>query len=245
MTKDGWVHDRSEPHRRDIEESWGSAMTKSAGHPETSIGKTYTLRGLFGSTVRLLPLAHRAAMVWGFRSMAPDFREEIMLTVARANGCRYCSYIHQEWAIRTGVSNEEIAQLEGTDLARFDRAKWSALVYARALTEADFEKVPDEIAQDVAKHYTDGQIRNIKTVALVMTIVNRSANTMDALLARLRGRPQSSSIPAEVVITATLVATAPVIVPLLVLVLRKSPIRLWREFRAFNAGFALGSARVA
>lgn len=209
------------------------------------VGKTYTLRELSGAILRLAPRAPRAGTVWGLRRMDPAFREEIMLTVARANGCRYCSNIHQEWAIRTGVADEEIAQLEGADPATFDRGKWSALVYARSLAENDFASVPIEIREDVAKYHSRGERRNVETVALVMTVVNRSANTMDALLSRLRGAPASESIPAEVSITAVLLATGPVIVPALSVILRKSPRRLLRGFRAFTAGDVTNAGEAA
>lgn len=208
---------------------------KSAPTTLARIGKTYTLHELTAATLRLVPLAHRAGMVWGLRRMDPAFREELMLTVARANGCRYCSYIHQEWAMRTGVSDLEIAQLEGTDPAHFDRAKWSALVYARSLAENNFADVPGEISEDVANYSPAGELRDIQTVALVMTIVNRSVNTMDALLSRLRGVPASESLPAELLITAGLVVIGPVVVPALSLILRKSPRRLLREFRQSQA----------
>jgi AhpD family alkylhydroperoxidase len=199
------------------------------------IGNTYTLSQLAAAFKRFIPLAPRAGMVWGLRGIDPTLREEIMLTVAQTNGCRYCSYVHQEWAIRTGVSDDEIAQLEGTDPAAFDRAKWSALVYARSLTEHDFGRVPADILEDVAKHYSPSKRRNIEAAAVVMTIVNRSANTMDALLSRLRGAPASESSLAELVITTGLLAIGPAVVPALSLILGKSPLRLLKEFRAFTA----------
>ncbi|ORV11652.1 hypothetical protein AWB96_19950 [Mycobacteroides chelonae] len=218
---------------------------KSAGADGKPIGKTYTLRELAAALVRFVPLAPRAAMVWGLRRMEPSQREQVMLTVARANGCRYCSYIHQEWAIRTGASDEEIAQLEGTDPAAFDRGRWSALVYARSLAENDFGTPPAEIVADAARHHNAGERHNIEAVALVMTIVNRSANTMDALLCRLRGEPASQSLGAEVAITVGLAAIGPVIVPALSVILRKSPWRLLREFRAFTAGETPNDAQAA
>jgi AhpD family alkylhydroperoxidase len=193
------------------------------------VGKTYSLRALAAKVRRLAPLLHHAGMVWVLRQIDPAFREEIMLTVAQANNCRYCSYVHQEWAIRAGVSDAEIAQLEGADPATFDRAKWSALAYARALAEADFGPVPEEISQEVAKHYSPWGRRNIETVALVMSIVNRSANTLEAFRLRLRGTPVSESLPAEIVITLALVAISPVLLPVLCIVLRKSPGQLLRD----------------
>lgn len=218
---------------------------KSTPNAGAGIGKTYTLRELGSAALRFVPLAPRAGLVWGLRRIDPAFREEIMLTVAKANGCRYCSYIHQEWAIKSGVSDVEIAELEGADPAKFDRARWSGLVYARSLAESNFAGVPDEVAQDVAKYYSAGERNNIKAVSLVMTMVNRSANTMDALLSRLRGTPASDSLAAELTITTALLTTGPFIVPALSLILRKSPLRLLREFRAFTAGDAGDSAQAA
>ena len=165
-----------------------------------------------------------------------------MLTVAQANNCRYCSYVHQEWAIRAGVSDEEIAQLEGADPATFDRAKWSALAYARALADADFGPVPEEISQEVAKYYTRADRRKIETVALVMSIANRSANTVEAFRSRLRGVPVSESLPAEIAITSALLAISPALIPVLSIMLRKSPQRLLRELHAYPAGVSPSAA---
>lgn len=181
-------------------------------------------------------------MVWVLGRIDPAFREEIMLTVARTNGCRYCSYVHQEWAIRAGVSDEEIAQLEGADPATFNRAEWTAITYARALAEADFSQVPEEISREMAKYYTRGDRRNIETVALVMNIVNRSANMLDAFRSRLRGVPVSESLPAEIAITSALIAVSPILMPVLSIVLRKSPQRLLRELHSYSAGVSPGAA---
>lgn len=209
--------------------------TKASTTVPVHAGKTLTLRELAAAARRLRPLVHRAGFVWILRQIDPAFREEIMLTVARANNCRYCSYVHQEWAIRAGASDDDIAQLEGADPASFDRAKWSALAYARALAEADFGPVPEEISKEAAKYFTRGDRRNIETVALVMSIVNRSANTLEALRSRLRGVPVSESLPAEITITSVLVAVSPFLLPLLSIVLRKSPQRLLRELFACSA----------
>jgi hypothetical protein len=79
------------------------------------------------------------------------------------------------------------------------------LAYARALAEADFGQVQAEISQEAAQYYTPRDRRNIEAVALVMSIANRSANTVDAFRSRLRGVPVSESLPAEIAITLALV----------------------------------------
>ncbi len=203
--------------------------------PSAVFGKTYTLRELAAAVRRLGPLVHHAGVVWVLRDIDPVFREEIMLTVAQANNCRYCSYVHQAWAIRAGASDEEIVQLEGVDPATFDRAKWSALAYARALAEADFNPVPQDISQEVARYYSPWDRRNIEAVAQVMSIANQSANTLEAFELRLRGVSVSESLPAEIAITLALVAISPILIPLLSIVLRKSPQRLLRDLFAHSA----------
>jgi AhpD family alkylhydroperoxidase len=206
------------------------------------VGNAYTLCELAAAVRRLTPLAHHAGRVWVLRQMDPAFREKIMLTVAQTNSCRYCSYVHQEWAIRAGVSDSEIAQLEGADPATFDRAEWSALVYARSLAEANFGPVPAEIAQEVAKYYTPRDRRNIEAVALVMSIANRSANTLEAFRSRLHGVPVSESLPAEIAITSALVALGPFLMPVLSIVFRKSPLRMLRELNASSVGISPSGA---
>jgi AhpD family alkylhydroperoxidase len=216
----------------------GTPTTPSAG-----VGKTYSLRELAAAIRRLVPLAPHAGAVWLLRRMDPAFREKVMLTVAQANSCRYCSYVHQEWAIRAGVPDRELAQLEGADPATFDRAEWSALAYARSLAEADFGPVPEEISQEVAKYYTPRDRRNIETVALVMSVVNRSANTLEAFRSRLRGTAVSESLPAEIAISLALVAISPLLLPALSVVLRRSPLRMLRELNAPSVDDSPAGAR--
>lgn len=57
---------------------------KSARADGKPIGKTYTLRELAAALVRFVPLAPRAAMVWGLRRMEPSQREQRLLREFRA-----------------------------------------------------------------------------------------------------------------------------------------------------------------
>lgn len=194
-------------------------------------GRTFNLREWLMAILHLIPRMNRAWAVWGRHRMDPAFREQIMLTVARSNGCPYCSYHHQEWAIQAGASDEEIAELEGTDRVNFDRAKWSAFVYARALAENDFGGVPAEIRSDVAKYHSPDELCDIETVARAMSFANRSANTADALFFRRHGIQASDSLLAEIVIALNILMLSPVIVYALCRTLRKSPPQFLREIR--------------
>lgn len=109
-----------------------------------------------------------------------------MLAVARANDCRLCTMAHRRWALAEGVSDAEIAALENQDATEFDRRSWAAIAWADARARADLGPAPPEFEEELARHYTPAERDDLELVALVMTIANRAANALDALLARLR-----------------------------------------------------------
>ena len=115
--------------------------------------RTYTV----GELVRNLAVVWRrradVRAIWGGRRLDPAFREQIMVAVAQVNECRYCSFVHQAWASHTGVSNEELTQIEGMNLTDFDRRKWLALAYSRARAEADFGPVAAELAHEFQESF--------------------------------------------------------------------------------------------
>jgi len=151
--------------------------------------------------------------VWAKQEVDPGFREELMLSVSQLNGCRFCSWGHHEWAEISGVSNEELAQLERLDPAGFDRRKWLAIQYVRALVKEDFVRVQPVLRRAMQHKYSPREIRDIELIANVMDIGNRGSNTFDAMLSRLRGVPaMDSRIIDEVILSAVFLTVAPVVV---------------------------------
>lgn len=200
--------------------------------------KVYRLPELWRDLKAMRPHARAAAAIWRGQRFDPGFREEIMVAVARVNGCRWCSFVHQEWALTAGVPDTEIAQLEGLAPDDFDRDKWVALAYAQALAANDFGNVAPEVHDAAVAVYGHDGRHDIETVARVMTLVNRSANAIDALLARLRRNPAPGSrLVDELVITSMLFLGGPGFVIWFTAKTRKAPWRLWREFRRFSDAF--------
>ena len=110
-----------------------------------------------------------------------------MLAVSQANACRWCTLAHRRWALAEGVTDEELAAIEGQDPAQFDRRTWVAIAWAQARTRTDL--LTDELEAELARYYDRDERAELDLVTRVMGVANRSANTFDALLARLRGRP--------------------------------------------------------
>jgi AhpD family alkylhydroperoxidase len=175
--------------------------------------RTITARQLVASTASLAPELGTMYRIWLKHEIDPGFREELMVAVSRLNDCRYCTWGHHEWAHISGVSDEELAHLEQWDPSGFDRRKWLAITYVRALVTAEFKRTPAELRREMKAHYSPRKIREIELIARVMDIANRGSNTWDAMLSRLRGTPAADSrILDELVLSALFLTAAPVVV---------------------------------
>jgi AhpD family alkylhydroperoxidase len=151
--------------------------------------------------------------IWARHEVDPGFREELMLAVSKLNDCRFCTWGHHEWAQMNGISNEELARLEQLDPTGFDRRKWLAITYVRALVQQDFRRVQPELRRAMQHKYSPREIREIELIAKVMDIGNRGANTFDAMLSRLGGVPAADSrIIDEFILSGLFLAIAPAVV---------------------------------
>ncbi len=196
--------------------------------------RTYTLGQIARDASRVTPLLPEALNIWFGGKMDPKFREEIMVAVARANDCRYCNYMHTQWALYEGVPPEELARLSGIDPEHFEHGRftektWLALVYARAVSAG---KPAQELVKKAQTVFSRAELRQIETVARVMTIANLTGNTWDALLSRLQGNPaKEGNLTDELAVSGLFWLAAPTAAVYLVAISGKAPLRLLREFR--------------
>ena len=184
--------------------------------------------------------------VWGRHSIAPAFREALMVSVAHYNGCRFCAFAHVEWALAEDVSGEELAELAGISAGQsagqsgghIDRDRWIAYAWANELVGSGFGDVSEELSREMAARYSSGERRQLDTIARVMTFMNLSGNTFDALLSRRNRRPAPGSrLIDELVVGGAFVAAIPPVAIFLSAKRRKSPLRLMRELARFSTRF--------
>ena len=192
-------------------------MRKRRRPPPSPFGgfkkRTITAAQLARRVASLVPELGTMYRVWLKEEVDPGFREELMLAVSRLNGCRFCSWGHHEWAQISGVPDEELARLEQLDPSGFDRRKWLAISYVRALVQADFKRVQPELRRAMQHKYSPEEIRQIELIAKVMDVGNRGSNTFDAMLSRLKGVPAADSrIRDEVILSGVFLAIAPMVV---------------------------------
>jgi AhpD family alkylhydroperoxidase len=161
----------------------------STRSPRTFASPAEWARDVVGLAQRSGPLA--AVYLRG--RLDATLRERVMVAVSRINACGGCTFVHQRWALRAGVSSEELEAIGLGDLAALDERSRAAVVYASALAEGRFRRpIAPEIAAAAAERLTVDEMRAIEAVARLMALANLSLSTAEAIAARAR-RPTTGS----------------------------------------------------
>ncbi len=197
--------------------------------------RTYTVGVAVRDVFRLGQRLPSIWRVWVRGEIDPTLREEVMLAVARTNSCRYCAFVHHQWALTVGVDERELTLLTGMDPADFDRDRWVALAWSQAQVEAGFGPVGEELERELAAYYSSRQREDLDTVVRTMTLANLTGNTFDAFLSRLLGAPvPGSRLPHELVLASSYVLGMVPVALMLSVRRRTAPHRLVREFLRFS-----------
>ena len=121
-------------------------------------------------------------------------RERVMVAVSRVNACGGCTFVHQRWALRAGVSGEELEAIGLGGLAALDERSRAAVVYASALAEGRFRHpLAPEVAAAAAERLSVDEMSAIEAVARLMALANLSVGTAEAIAAPARGRMTTGS----------------------------------------------------
>lgn len=115
-----------------------------------------------------------------------------MVAVSRVNSCRGCTFVHERWAGRAGVTADDLQAIDLGDLENLDKRSRTAVAYAAALAEARFrEPIAADLAACAGDQLTPDELAAVDAVARAMAFANLSANTLEELLGRL-GFPASA-----------------------------------------------------
>lgn len=164
-----------------------SARNPGLGHPWcVSRQRTYSPRALIGDAAKLVLASRRLLAIYGRGRVDPALRERVMVAVSRANACEGCARVHEAWALRAGVSDEELEQIGTGHLVALSAHQRAAVVYATGLAEAHFGQLPPDIQAMADQRLEAGRRRDIEAVAQLMTFANLSVNTASVLAHRLR-----------------------------------------------------------
>lgn len=124
--------------------------------------------------------------------ISQHFIKRIQLAVTEVNGCAACSYAHTTFALREGMSNEEISSFlsGGVDYIKPEEAK--AIIFAQHF--ADSRGYPEKDAyKAIINEYGQEKARIILSAVQMMIAGNMFGIPFSAYQSRRRGKPFKGS----------------------------------------------------
>lgn len=199
---------------------------------------TYRLGELVRDVAAVAARSDAAVAIWAGRRVDPAERERVMAVVARANECRWCSFVHRTWARAAGVEGDDLDAAVGLHWERFDPTRQAGLAWSWARSLSGFGDVPRSVAQPAHDLLEARERADLDLVARVMTVANRSGNSLDAVLERASGRARPRLQAGELVAGVAFGAAIPPALAVLSLLRRRAPWTIARDFFEFSGAFA-------
>jgi AhpD family alkylhydroperoxidase len=98
----------------------------------------------------------------------------IELRVSQINGCAYCVDMHSKEARALGETQQRLDCLcVWREVFFFSDAERAALAWTESVTRISESPVPDDVFEELAKHYSEEQIVNLTAVVGIMNLWNR------------------------------------------------------------------------
>jgi AhpD family alkylhydroperoxidase len=106
--------------------------------------------------------------------LEPQLLHLLKLRVSQLNGCAYCIDMHSKDLRAGGESEQRLYLLDAWREAPFysDRER-AALAWAEALTHVTEGHVPDDVFEEVRKHFSEAEIVNLSLAVAAINSWNR------------------------------------------------------------------------
>jgi AhpD family alkylhydroperoxidase len=217
-----------------LEQQQARSIRFHSPHPS----KTYTI-GRFLSDVRWL-VSHVGELVGAYLGdeIDPQIREEVLTAVSFENACRWCSFMHSEWAMELGVDSEELEHIERLNPSGVPFERWAAALFARHRAAQGFGPMPADFEAEASELFGERHRDLIEALARMISVANGVSNTFDAFLARLDGKPlPGSRLRDELFFSALFAAAAPWAAIALAVMRGEGPLELREKFADFSRRF--------
>ena len=124
--------------------------------------------------------------------ISQHFIERMQLAVTEVNGCAACSYAHTTFALREGMSNEEISSFLGGGDEFIQPEEAKAIIFSQHF--ADSRGFPERAAYEaIIKEYGEEKASIILSADQMMIAGNMFGIPFSAYQSRKRGKPFKES----------------------------------------------------
>ena len=131
-------------------------------------------------------LAHQPAILAAHRAyfhaaldsgiLPRPFKEKIAFKVARLRASPYCTGSHRSYALKHGVSAEELEAIDRSDYGTLDAREAVALQFAEAMTRSRGH-LDAVVVENMKAHYAAGEIVEIAALVGIMDLACTLAAT--------------------------------------------------------------------
>lgn len=157
------------------------------------------------------------------RQIDHPLAEKLMLAVTSVNGSRSSSHAHARYAVRQGLSQQEVEALLRGDVEQVTPQEAPAVSFAQHYAERRDQPDREAVGRLVDAYGSQGA-RDIVTFVRLITLGNLVGNTFDALISRLLGQPSpDSTLGGELSTAAVFLFGIVPLVPLVVLRSGRAP----------------------
>lgn len=111
-------------------------------------------------------------------TLARPFKEKIAFKVARLRGSAYSTGSHRSYALKHGVSKDELAAIDRSDYSALDAGEAVALEFAEAMTR-NRGAVPDALMERLKARYSPPEIVEITALVGIMELACTLAAVFD------------------------------------------------------------------
>ena len=109
-------------------------------------------------------------------SIDEKLRALVELRVSQINGCVYCLDTHAEQARAHGETQQRLDCLAAWhEYPFFDEAERAALAWADAVTHLPDTHAPDDIYENLSKHFSEREVVDLTLIISLMNSWNRLA----------------------------------------------------------------------
>lgn len=110
------------------------------------------------------------------KSVPRPLLDLVWLRVSQVNGCAYCVDLHSREAAEHGATQRKINHVAAWwESPLFDAREQAAMAYAEAVTRLPGQKVPDDVYDLAARHFSDRELADLTISVAVMNAWNRMA----------------------------------------------------------------------
>ena len=108
--------------------------------------------------------------------LSPRLLALIKTRASQLNGCAYCLHMHSEEAYKARETPDRLLLLDAwRESALYTEQERAALAWTEALTRIADTHAPDEVYEEVRRHFSDKELVDLSTAIAMINAWNRLA----------------------------------------------------------------------